>query len=221
MYPPFLFSFRGNICQNNPFGKPPLCQPPKNNKLANASALKQGSNSPKFMECFRGRHRMGAQFYFIYPAEKKAHKHKLFALVNVQMAVGQTAGCPRVNRAKKFMCSPRNTGNTNFSLRLTGGLSQGCPDFQKVYVFKVYVPFPLSNLCGSLGPFFMQQTEPVLPENLQPHEGNPLKHRLKNREKRVSLRAQRLKKFKILKFSSEIEHFKRAAHQNPFFCGKF
>ena len=73
---------------------------------------------------------------------KKAHKHKLFSLVNVQMALGQTAGCPS-NRAKKFMCSPRNTGNTgiNFSLWLTGGLSQGCPDFQKVYVFKVYVPF--------------------------------------------------------------------------------
>ena len=31
--------------------------------------------------------------------------------------------------------------NINFSLWLTGGLSQGCPDFQKVYVFKVYVPF--------------------------------------------------------------------------------
>ena len=57
------------------------------------------------------------------------------------MALGQTAGCPRVNRAKKFMCSPRNTGNIDFSLWLTGGLSQGCPDFQKVYVFKVYVPF--------------------------------------------------------------------------------
>ena len=70
---------------------------------------------------------------------KKAHKHKLFALVNVQMALGQTAGCPRVHRANKFMCSPRNTGNINFSLWLTGGLSQGCPDFQRVYVFKVYV----------------------------------------------------------------------------------
>ena len=44
-------------------------------------------------------------------------------------------------RPYKFMCSPRNTGNINFSLWLTGGLSQGCPDFQKVYVFKVYVPF--------------------------------------------------------------------------------
>ena len=72
---------------------------------------------------------------------KKAHKHKLFALVNVRMALGQTAGCPRVNRAKKFMCSSRNIGNINLSLWLTGGLSQGCPDFQKVYVFKVYVPF--------------------------------------------------------------------------------
>ena len=33
---------------------------------------------------------------------KRAHKHKLFALVNVQMALGQRAGCPRVNRAKKL-----------------------------------------------------------------------------------------------------------------------
>ena len=36
----------------------------------------------------------------------------------------------------------------------------------------------------------------------------------------LSLRAQRLKKFKILKFSSEIENFKRATHQTPtFFVG--
>ena len=48
---------------------------------------------------------------YLIPGETKAHKHKLFALVNVHMALGQTAGCPRVNRAKKFMCSPRNTGN--------------------------------------------------------------------------------------------------------------
>ena len=64
------------------------------------------------------------------------------------MALGQTAGCPRVNRAKKFMCLPRNTGNINFSLWLTGGLSQGCLDFQKVYVFKVYVPFLAKELQG-------------------------------------------------------------------------
>ena len=57
------------------------------------------------------------------------------------MALRQTAGCPRVIRAKKFMCSPRNTGNIHFFFWSTGGLSQGCPDFQKVYVFKVYVPF--------------------------------------------------------------------------------
>ena len=93
--------------------------------LPSSKALSQ--NYVTTIVCLRGR--------------KKAHKHKLFALVNVQMALGQTAGCPRVNRAKKFMCSPRNTGNINFSLWLTGGLSQGCPDFQKVYVFKVYVPF--------------------------------------------------------------------------------
>ena len=89
------------------------------------------------------RHREGPKVYPLThkSGRKKAHKHKLFALVNVQMALGQTAGCPRVNRAKKFMCSPRNTGNINFSLWLTGGLSQGCPVFQTVYVFKVYVPF--------------------------------------------------------------------------------
>ena len=44
------------------------------------------------------------------------------------------------------MCSPRNTGNLDFSLWLTGGLSQGCPDIQKVYVFKVYVPFLVLEL---------------------------------------------------------------------------
>ena len=37
----------------------------------------------------------------------------------------------------------------------------------------------------------------------------------------LSLRAQRLKKFKILNFSSEIENFKRATHQTPIYCGKF
>ena len=72
-----------------------------------------------------------SDFLFFSCLRKKAHKHKLLALVNVQMALGQTASCPRVNRAEKFMCSPRNTGNINFSLWLTGGLSQGCPDFQK------------------------------------------------------------------------------------------
>ena len=36
-----------------------------------------------------------------------------------------------------------------------------------------------------------------------------------------ALRAQILKKFKILKFSSEIEIFKRATHQPPIFCGEF
>ena len=80
------------------------------------------------------------------PGEKRRINMNIFALVNVQMALGQTAGCPRINRAKRFMCSPRNTGNISFSLWLTGGLSQGCPDFQKVYVFKVYVPFPCPRI---------------------------------------------------------------------------
>ena len=46
----------------------------------------------------------------ILRGEKRHININLFALVNVQMALGQTAGCPRVNWAKKFMCSPRNTG---------------------------------------------------------------------------------------------------------------
>ena len=89
--------------------------------------------------CLRGFRRIGQGVP--NSERKKAHKHKPFALVNVQMALGQTAGCPRVTRAKKFLCWPQNTGNINFSLWLTGGLSQGCPDFQKVSVFKVYLPF--------------------------------------------------------------------------------
>ena len=104
---------------------------------------------------------------------KKAHKHKLFALVNVQMALGQTAGCPRVNRVKKFMCSPRNIGNINFSLWSIGGLSQGCPDFQKVYVFKVYVPFSCptngNRLALSGAKFQAPDFEMSEPENMQCH----------------------------------------------------
>ena len=39
----------------------------------------------------------------------------------------------------------------------------------------------------------------------------------------ATLRAQRLKKFTILKFSGDIDNFKRATHQTPlfFFCGEF
>ena len=39
--------------------------------------------------------------------------------------------------------------------------------------------------------------------------------------RRATLRAHILKNFKILKFSSELEKFKRATHQTPFLCGEF
>ena len=39
------------------------------------------------------------------------------------------------------------------------------------------------------------------------------------KKKKPTLRAQILKKFKILKFSSELEIFKRATHQTPIFVG--
>ena len=97
----------------------------------------------------------------LFSGRKKEYKHELFALVNVQMALEQTAGCPRVNRVKKFMCSPRNTGNINFSLWLTGGLSQGCPDFQKVYGFKVYVPCSCPNFVGKSGQKDPPEKSPV------------------------------------------------------------
>ena len=51
----------------------------------------------------------------------------------------------------------------------------------------------------------------------------PLRLRVQSRSRTrlriAALRAQRLKKFKILKFSSEIESLKRATHQPPIFCG--
>ena len=50
-----------------------------------------------FLNAVRGR-----RVYKGISGRRKAHKHKLFALVNVRMVLGQTAGCPRVNRAKKF-----------------------------------------------------------------------------------------------------------------------
>ena len=87
------------------------------------------------------------------------------------MALGQTAGCPRVNRAKKFMCSPRNTGNINFSLWLTGGLSQGCPDFQKVYVFKVYVPFYYPNYSEENGLHVEEKIAPGVPLEIASFQG--------------------------------------------------
>ena len=106
---------------------------------------------------------------------KKAHEHKLFALVNVQMALGQTAGCPRINWAKKFMCSPRkkSTGNTNFSLPLTGGLSRGCPDFQKVHrvlqgaaqrgaqFYLIFAVLRAFFLCSKMSLFYLKTCTPM------------------------------------------------------------
>ena len=89
--------------------------------LAGHPDLKSGRSSQRLLP------RGGSQLF----GRKKAHKHKLFALVNVQMALGQTAGCPRVNRAKKFVCSPRNTGNINFSLWLTGRVVPGLSRLSK------------------------------------------------------------------------------------------
>ena len=82
---------------------------------------------------------------------KKAHKHKLFALVNVRMALGQMAGCPRVNRAKKFMCSLRNTGNINFSLWLTAGCPRFVPTFKKFMCSKFMCLFLALDTTTALG----------------------------------------------------------------------
>ena len=81
-----------------------------------------------------------------HPGGNKAHKHKLFALVNVQMALGQTAVCPRVNRAKKFMCSPQSTGNINFS----SGEPAGCP---RVVLGNLCV----QSLCAFFLPYIRQE----------------------------------------------------------------
>ena len=59
--------------------------------------------------------------------------------------------------------------------------------------------------------------------NLRRCLGNPTlrAQRLKKINLDWTLRAQILKKIKILKFSSELEIFKRATHQTPIFCGEF
>ena len=62
------------------------------------------------------------------------------------MALGQTAGCPRVNRAKKFMCSPRNTGNINFSpLVNRAGCPRVVPTFKKFMCSKFMCLFLALN----------------------------------------------------------------------------
>ena len=38
----------------------------------------------------------------MYSGREKAHKRKVFALVNVQMALGQTAGCSRLAGPKSL-----------------------------------------------------------------------------------------------------------------------
>ena len=53
--------------------------------------------------------------------EKKAHKHKLFALVNVQMALGQTAGCPNPKRPE----TRRNGPEMDRNQALWGGAAGG------------------------------------------------------------------------------------------------
>ena len=80
---------------------------------------------------------------------KKAHKHKLFALVNARMALGQTAGCPRVSRAKKFMCSPRNTGNINFFPLVNQRVVPGLSRLSKSLCVQGLCAFSCPNCAGS------------------------------------------------------------------------
>ena len=74
------------------------------------------------------------------PGEKRHININFLLWLTSKWPWGKRLVVPGLTGPKRFMCSPRNTGNINFSLWLTGGLSQGCPDFHKVYVFKVYVP---------------------------------------------------------------------------------
>ena len=107
---------------------------------------------PKSRSSTRQRHNLqGSEG--CYSGRKKTHKHERFALVNVQMALGQLVGCPRVNRAKKFMCSPRNTGKINFSLWLPAGCPRVVPTFKKFMCSKfmcfclaLVTPHELSNV---------------------------------------------------------------------------
>ena len=99
------------------------------------------------------------------------------------MALGQTAGCPRVNRAKKFMCSLRNTGNISFSLWLTGGLSHVVPTFKKFMCSKFMCLFlalllqekrpcfkPLSNESGSVLSLLISVRQPKLHDSICPRQ---------------------------------------------------
>ena len=71
-------------------------------------------------------------------------------------------------------------------------------------------------------------TKTDLTPHLRPSEAHPKSRNIKKNAVFTrtfaffpALRAQRLKKFKILTFSSEIEIFKRAAHQTPNLYGEF
>ena len=57
------------------------------------------------------------------------------------------------------------------------------------------------------------------PWTRRPTSANRFARIMPSKYSKLTLRAQRLKKFKILKFSSEVDNFKRAAHQTPIFVG--
>ena len=106
----------------------------------------------------------------LFPGEKRHINVNFLLWLTSKLAWDKRLVVPGLTRPKKFMCSPWNTGNINFSLWLIGGCPRlvptlkkfmcskficlfYCPIFcgkkgkQKVYVFKVYVPFSCSIFC--------------------------------------------------------------------------
>ena len=71
------------------------------------------------------------------------------------------------------MCSPQNTGKLDFSLRITGGLSQGYPDFQKVYVFKVYVHFSCPRIVLQIFPDFFEDFSCFVSQQTETTKNSP------------------------------------------------
>ena len=138
-----------------PFSGPEICNPMFCRKRA-----EYGSGEHGF------KHRVLWVFCPPPPGEKRHININFLLWLTSRWPWDKQLVVPGLTGPKSLCVRLENTGNINFSLWLTGGLSQGCPDFQKVYVFKVYVPFscPITEFRGessvsSFQPIFVCQSE--------------------------------------------------------------
>ena len=127
-------------CSDDNFGQLPPFHPP--------GGRTRGRKNPRIIVGENCCH-FGASYTRNYPGEKRHRNINLLLWLTSRWPWDKRQVVPGLTGPKSLCVRLETQENINFSLWLTGGLSQGCPDFQKVYVFKVYVPFLALKLSWS------------------------------------------------------------------------